>query len=190
MSKQNGRILVGNLDESAKRARDFLMNKWPVNDVLDWAIAFSLWPPHFTTSCCGCEFGAVAGPRFDPERYGFLPFVSARQTNILVIEGTMTRKMARAARIVWEQMPEPKFAMVMGACAMDGGIFWNSYNIVLAEEIGIPVHVYIPGCPPRPEAIARGILELQRKIRESGAFNIALSETKFEQKPVDFYKLK
>lgn len=166
-----GKVLVGNLQASAKKAQSWLLSRWPIEDILDWGIAFSLWPPHFTTSCCGCEFAASAGPRYDTERYGFLPFVSARQTNLLYIEGTLTRKMARAARIVWEQMPEPKFAIAMGACAMDGGIFWNSYNTVLPEEIGIPIDVFIPGCPPRPEAVARAIITLQKKIRTQGAFS-------------------
>jgi NADH dehydrogenase subunit B (EC 1.6.5.3) len=94
-----------------------------------------------------------------------LPFNGARQCNLLVIEGTMTRKMARAVRVVYEQMPEPKYTIAMGACSLEGGIFWNSYNLVLASEIGIPVDIYLPGCPTRPEALARGLLMLQQKIR-------------------------
>ncbi|EZQ03202.1 NADH dehydrogenase [Candidatus Acidianus copahuensis] len=157
-------LLSGNLQEVTKKALVWLLNKKPIKELRDWGTAFSLWPPHFTTSCCGAEFGAFSAARFDGERYGMLPFSSSRQSNILVIEGTMTRKMARAARIVYEQMPEPKYVMAIGACSLEGGIFWNSYNTVLPSEVGIPVDIYVPGCPIRPEAIARGLLTLQKRI--------------------------
>jgi len=158
-------ILVGNMKESAKKAAQWLVNRKPIKNLIDWGVSFSLWPPHLTTSCCGTEFGAFAAARFDSERFGVLPFSSARQANLLVIEGTMTRKVARAAKIVYDQMPEPKFVIAMGACSLEGGIFWNSYNTVLASDVGIPVDIYLPGCPTRPEAIARAILTLQKKIR-------------------------
>ncbi|MCE4602480.1 MAG: NADH-quinone oxidoreductase subunit NuoB [Desulfurococcales archaeon] len=160
-----GRVYVGNLDKSAKKAKQLVMGKLRIGKAVDWATAFSLWPVHLTTSCCGCEFAATWSPRFDAEQHGALPWVGARQTNMILIEGTVTKKMACAVRVTWEQMPSPKFAIAMGACAIDGGIFYNSYNIVRPWEI-IPVDVYIPGCPPRPEAVARAIIELQRKIRK------------------------
>ncbi|ABP96152.1 MULTISPECIES: NADH-quinone oxidoreductase subunit B [Metallosphaera] len=162
-------LLTGNLEESARKAAQWLLNRKPVKTLRDWGIAFSLWPPHFTTSCCGTEFGAFAAARFDAERFGMLPFASSRQSNILTIEGTLTRKMARAARIVYDQMPEPKYVIALGACILEGGIFWNSYNTVLPSDVGIPVDLYLPGCPTRPEAIARGLLMLQKKIRTQGA---------------------
>jgi NADH-quinone oxidoreductase, B subunit len=162
-------ILTGNLEEAARKAAQWLVNRKPIRSLRDWAVAFSLWPPHFTTSCCGTEFGAFAAARFDAERYGMLPFASSRQSNILTIEGTLTRKMARAARIVYDQMPEPKYVIALGACTLEGGIFWNSYNTVLPSDVGIPVDLYLPGCPTRPEAIARGLLMLQKKIRSQGA---------------------
>jgi len=139
----------------------------PLRYIIDWANAFSLWPVHLMTSCCGCEIGAAWGPRFDNERYGSLPWISPRQTNLIIIEGTVTRKMACSLRITWEQMPYPKFAIAMGVCALDGGLFYNSYNILRPWQV-IPVDIYIPGCPPRPEAVARSIVELQRKIKEEG----------------------
>jgi NADH-quinone oxidoreductase subunit B len=86
---------------------------------------------------------------------------------LIVVEGTLTRKMARVARVTWEQMADPKFVIAMGACAIDGGLFWNSYNVVRANEV-IPVDIYIPGCPPRPEALARAIIMLQQRIRNKG----------------------
>jgi NADH-quinone oxidoreductase subunit B len=162
-------ILTGNLEEAARKAAQWLVNRKPIRSLRDWAVAFSLWPPHFTTSCCGTEFGAFAAARFDAERYGMLPFASSRQSNILTIEGTLTRKMARAARIVYDQMPEPKYVIALGACTLEGGIFWNSYNTILPSDVGIPVDLYLPGCPTRPEAIARGLLMLQKKIRSQGA---------------------
>ena len=137
----------------------------PIRDIRNWGITFSLWPVHFTTACCGAEFAATSSPRFDAERLGVLPWVSSRQCNLLVIEGTVTRKMAEAAKVVYKQMPEPKFVIAMGACALDGGIFWNSYNIVKPKDI-LPVDVFIPGCPPRPEALIRAIMLLKDKIKK------------------------
>ncbi|MDK2372048.1 MAG: NADH-quinone oxidoreductase subunit NuoB [Candidatus Korarchaeota archaeon] len=160
-----GSMWVGNLEKAARKAAAWLVNKTPIRSLRDWGIAFSLWPVHFTTACCGAEFGASAAPKFDTERFGFLPFIASRQCNVLFIEGTLSKKMAEAAIWVYEQMPDPKFVVAMGACGIDGGIFWNSYNIVRPKDI-LPVHVYIPGCPPRPEAVAQAIIMLQRKIRK------------------------
>jgi NADH-quinone oxidoreductase subunit B len=165
-------LLTGDLNESARKAAKWLVNRKPIRNLRDWGISFSLWPPHLTTSCCGTEYGSFAAARFDAERFGMLPFSSARQSNILVIEGTMTRKMARAAKVVYDQMPEPKFVMTLGACSLEGGIFWNSYNTVLPSDIGIPVDIYVPGCPIRPEAIAKGLVMLQKKIRTQGAYKM------------------
>ncbi len=160
-----GSMWVANLDKAARKAAAWLVNKTPIRSIRDWGIAFSLWPVHFTTACCGAEFAAAAAPKFDAERFGFLPFIGIRQCNVLFIEGTLSKKMAEAAKWVYEQMPEPKFVVAMGACGIDGGIFWNSYNIVRPKDI-LPVSVFIPGCPPRPEGIAQAIIMLQRKIRK------------------------
>ncbi len=167
-SDGNKKVYVGNLDESAERARELLIKGLKLDKIIDWGTTFSLWPIDLTTSCCGCEFAATWGPRFDAERYGALPWLSPRQTNLIVIEGTITRKMACALRVSWEQMPHPKFAIAMGTCALDGGLFYNSYNIVRPWKI-IPVDVYVPGCPPRPEALARAIVELQRIVKKGEA---------------------
>lgn len=158
-----GSFTVTTLEGVLKILASRIVNKTPIRKIRDWGISFSLWPPHFTTACCGAEFAATSASRFDAERFGFLPFVSSRQTNVLFIEGTLTRKMAKAAKIVYEQMPEPKFVIAMGACAIDGGIFWNSYNIVRPHEI-LPVDIYIPGCPPRPEAVIQAVSMLREKI--------------------------
>lgn len=137
----------------------------PFSGMIDWANSYSLWPVHFTTSCCGSEFAATYDPRFDSERFGSLPFTHVRNTNTIIIEGTISKKMAKALKVVYDQMPSPKYVIAMGACAIDGGIFYNSYNVVKPRDF-LPVEVYIPGCPPRPEAVENAILTMQRRIRE------------------------
>jgi NADH-quinone oxidoreductase subunit B len=153
------------LEETLRKVGVKLADTRPIRDLRNWSIKFSLWPVHLTTACCGAEFAAAASPRFDTERLGVLPWVSSRQCNVLIIEGTLTRKMAEAAKIVYKQMPEPKFVIAMGACALDGGVFWNSYNIVRPKDI-LPVDIFIPGCPPRPEAVIRALMQLQEKIKK------------------------
>ncbi|ALL01516.1 NADH-ubiquinone oxidoreductase chain K [Pyrodictium delaneyi] len=162
---RRGLILVGNLEEAAERAARWLVEKTPIRTLRDWATSFSLWPVHLTTSCCGAEFAALYAPKYDAERLGSLPFTHPRNTNLMLIEGTLTRKMARVARITWEQMPWPKFVIAMGACAFTGGLFYNSYNIVLVQDV-LPVDYYVPGCPPPPEAVADALIKLQKKVRE------------------------
>ncbi|KSW12077.1 NADH-quinone oxidoreductase subunit B [Pyrodictium occultum] len=162
---RRGLILVGNLEEAAEKAARWLVEKTPIKTLRDWATSFSLWPVHLTTSCCGAEFAALYAPKYDAERLGSLPFTHARNTNLVIIEGTLTRKMARVARITWEQMPWPKFVIAMGACALTGGLFYNSYNVVLAHEV-LPVDYYVPGCPPPPEAVAHALVKLQQKVRQ------------------------
>ncbi|MFQ6130154.1 MAG: NADH-quinone oxidoreductase subunit B [Candidatus Hadarchaeaceae archaeon] len=154
---------MGDLEETVRKIGTQLADVKPIRKIRNWGITFSLWPVHLTTACCGAEFAAAASPRFDMERLGVLPWVSSRQCNVLVIEGTLTKKMAKAVKIVYRQMPEPKFVIAMGTCALDGGIFWNSYNIVRPKDV-LPVDVFIPGCPPRPEAVIRAIMQLRDKI--------------------------
>lgn len=161
----SGKIYVGNVNVAAKRAREIILGKLKVGEAIDWANTFSLWPVHLVTSCCGAEFAATWSPRFDAEQYGALPWLSPKQTNMIIIEGTVTRKMACALRITYEQMAHPKFVIAMGACALDGGLFYNSYNVVKPWEV-VPVDAFIAGCPPPPEALARAILEIRKKIRE------------------------
>lgn len=143
----------------------WIVFKTPIRRLRNWGISYSLWPVHLMTACCGCEFGASSAPRFDAERAGFLPFIGPRQTNLIVVEGSISKKMAKAIKITYEQMPNPKYVIAMGACAIDLGVFYDSYNLVRVDEV-IPVDVYIPGCPPRPEAVIRSVLMLQEKIRK------------------------
>jgi len=164
MPEENGKVYVGNVNVAAKQARKLLLGKLRLGKLVDWGTAFSLWPVHLTTSCCGCEFAAAWSPRFDNEQHGALPWIGSRQTNMILIEGTVSKKMACAVRVVWEQMPQPKFAIAMGACALDGGLFYNSYNVVMVQDI-LPVDYYVPGCPPPPDAVARALIRLQEKVR-------------------------
>ncbi|MHA2407518.1 MAG: NADH-quinone oxidoreductase subunit B [Candidatus Ranarchaeia archaeon] len=141
-------------------------NVKPIKYVLNWARMYSLWPTHITTSCCCTEFGAASGPRFDMERFGLIQAVGgARQSDLLLIEGTITMKMLPRLKRVWEQMPDPKYSIAMGACAISGGLYYDSYNVVPGIDKHLPVDVYLPGCPPRPEALIQSIILLREKIR-------------------------
>ena len=139
-----------------------------------WSSKWSLWPCHFVTSCCGVELAHAFACGFDGERLGTLNMGISRQANFIIVEGTITRKMARALRIVWEQMPDPKFVVALGSCPFSGGMYWDSYNTIKHLDEYIPVDLYIPGCPPRPEAIFHAVglvmemIEGKRKGGRSG----------------------
>ncbi|NPA70559.1 MAG: NADH-quinone oxidoreductase subunit D [Crenarchaeota archaeon] len=141
-----------------------------VDKVLRWAIGYSLWPVHLVTACCGVEFAHVFAPGFDAERHGVLPMPALRQCNIMIIEGTISLKMAKHVRLVYDQMPEPKYVIAMGSCASNYGVFSGSYHIVRACDV-VPVDIYVPGCPPLPEAVLRAIVELQKKVIEKSRKN-------------------
>jgi NADH-quinone oxidoreductase subunit B len=152
------------LESLRERVRRFLLKTLRLEILFKWGIRWSLWPVHLVTSCCGVEVAHTAGPGFDAERWGVLPFHTMRQCNVILVEGTITMKMARALRQVYEQMPEPKYVMAMGACGVRGGLFWNSYHVVQVDTV-VPVDVYIAGCPPTPEAVIRAFIMLHNKIR-------------------------
>jgi NADH-quinone oxidoreductase subunit B len=155
-------MLVGKLSEVLEEVVGA-----PTRYVINWGRLYSLWPVHITTACCSVEVGAASGPRFDLERLGVLQaFGSLRQCDLLIVEGTVTRKMAPRLKLVYDQMPEPKYVVAMGACAISGGLFFDSYNCLPVDRI-IPVDVHVPGCPPRPEALIHGLVLLQEKIRRS-----------------------
>jgi len=143
-----------------------LKNLSLIKYIINWGRICSMWPVHLTTACCSVEFAALSGPRYDPERFGWLTAVgSLRQSDVLLIEGTVTTKMAQRVRLIYDQMPEPKWVIAMGACAISGGLYAkDSYNVVQGIDDIIPVDVYIPGCPPRPETLFQGILMLRDKI--------------------------
>ncbi len=136
-----------------------------LNDIYDWVRLTSVWPLLFGTACCFIEFAAMIGSRFDFDRFGFLPRSSPRQADVIITAGTITMKMAPALVRLYEQMPNPKYVIDMGACTITGGMFsTDSPTAVRGVDKLIPVDVYIPGCPPRPEAIMDAIVKLRKKI--------------------------
>ncbi|GBG58323.1 NADH-quinone oxidoreductase subunit B [Sporomusaceae bacterium FL31] len=141
-----------------------------VEVMLNWARSNSLWPLSSGLACCSMEMMATAAARFDLSRFGYEVFrPSPRQADLLIVAGTLTWKMAGPLKRLYEQMPEPKYVIAMGSCANAGGPFADSYSVVPGVDRILPVDVYIPGCPPRPEALIQGMLELKRKIQNPEA---------------------
>ncbi len=137
-----------------------------LEELYGWGRSNSIWPLQFGLACCAIEMIAAATARFDIARFGaeiFRP--SPRQADLMIVSGTVTKKMAPLVVRLWNQMPEPKYCIAMGACAISGGPFKQGYNVLKGIDRLIPVDIYIPGCPPRPEALLHGLTELQAKIR-------------------------
>jgi NADH-quinone oxidoreductase subunit B len=135
-------------------------------ELYNWGRSNSIWPLQFGLACCAIEMIAAATARFDIARFGaeiFRP--SPRQADLMIVSGTVTKKMAPQVVRLWNQMPEPKYCIAMGACAISGGPFKQGYNVLKGVDRFIPVDIYIPGCPPRPEALLNGLVELQKKIK-------------------------
>jgi NADH-quinone oxidoreductase subunit B len=137
-----------------------------LEELYGWGRSNSIWPLQFGLACCAIEMIAAATARFDIARFGaeiFRP--SPRQADLMIVSGTVTKKMAPQVVRLWNQMPEPKYCIAMGACAISGGPFKQGYNVLKGIDRFIPVDIYIPGCPPRPEALLHGLTQLQEKIR-------------------------
>ena len=137
------------------------------NDLTNWIRLSSLWPLLYGTSCCFIEFACLLGSRFDFDRYGLVPRSSPRQADLIITAGTVTMKMAPSLVRLYEQMPEPKYVIAMGACTITGGMFsTDSYSTVRGVDKLIPVDVYLPGCPPKPEAIIDAVIKLRKKVSQ------------------------
>ena len=143
----------------------------PLDKLIDWGRSNSLWPLTFATSCCGIEFMAVAAARYDMARFGFeITRNSPRQGDVLLVNGTITTKMAPVVKRLYDQMCDPKYVIAVGGCAISGGPFTKSYHVVKGVDKILPVDVYCPGCPPRPESFLYAMMQLQRKIRVENFF--------------------
>ena len=145
-----------------------------LDKLVNWSRSRSLWPMTFGLACCAIEMMATGAARFDLDRLGVLFRASPRQSDVIVIAGTVTKKMLPVIETVYEQMPEPKYVIAMGACACSGGVV-DTYSTVQGIDEALPVDVYVPGCPPRPESLLYGIGKLQEKImNERNSFGSVL----------------
>lgn len=137
-------------------------------DLMNWARLSSLWQVSFGLACCAIEMMATSASHYDFDRFGVIPHPSPRHADIIIISGTVTLKMATRIKRLYEQMPEPKYIISMGSCSNSGGPYWeHGYHVLKGIDRVIPVDVYVPGCPPRPEALLEGLIKLQEKIRKT-----------------------
>ena len=135
-----------------------------VDDLLNWGRASSQWYMLFGLACCAIELMQTGGPRADLDRFGCVPRATPRQSDLMIVAGTLTYKMAKRTRLLYDQMPDPKYVISMGSCSNCGGLFQMAYSVCKGVDKIVPVDVYVPGCPPRPEALTEGLLRIQDKV--------------------------
>ncbi len=151
---------------------EFVVSK--VDDVVNWARKGSLWPMTFGLACCAVEMIHAAAPRYDMERMGLVFRASPRQSDVMIVAGTLTNKMAPALRKVYDQMPEPRWVISMGSCANGGGYYHYSYAVVRGCDRIVPVDIYVPGCPPTAEGLLYGCLQLAKKVKSNKSLLLKL----------------
>ena len=156
------------LHPPATRTAEGEVDVFKIDELLGWARQNSLWPLGFGLACCAIEMMATYASHYDLDRIGVIPRASPRQADLMIVSGTVTFKMAERIQRLYAQMPSPKYVISMGSCANCGGPYWmHGYHVVKGVDRIVPVDVYVPGCPPRPEALLDGILQLQKKMKNT-----------------------
>ncbi|WP_084507210.1 NuoB/complex I 20 kDa subunit family protein [Geminicoccus roseus] len=155
--------------DTALKDEGFIVTK--LGDLVNWARSGSMWPMTFGLACCAVEMMHAAAARYDLDRFGMVFRPSPRQSDVMIVAGTLCNKMAPALRKVYDQMAEPRYVISMGSCANGGGYYHYSYSVVRGCDRIVPVDIYVPGCPPTAEALLYGLLQLQRKIRRRGTID-------------------
>jgi NADH-quinone oxidoreductase subunit B len=167
LAKEGARVEINFEQIDPVTKRELERNVWmtSLEQIKGWARSNSLWPLTFGLACCAIEMMGTGGSHYDLDRFGVMFRASPRQADVMIVAGTVTKKMAPLLRRLYDQMPEPKWVIAMGSCATAGGPYVKSYSVVKGVDQIVPVDVYIPGCPPNPAALIYGIHKLQEKIR-------------------------
>eukprot|EP00516_Mucochytrium_quahogii_P010768 CAMPEP_0203781638 /NCGR_PEP_ID=MMETSP0099_2-20121227/10402_1 /ASSEMBLY_ACC=CAM_ASM_000209 /TAXON_ID=96639 /ORGANISM=" , Strain NY0313808BC1" /LENGTH=186 /DNA_ID=CAMNT_0050682757 /DNA_START=202 /DNA_END=762 /DNA_ORIENTATION=- len=169
---QGGAQSVDGMLGKGQQGAEFVVSK--LDDLVNWARKGSMWPMTFGLACCAVEMMHTMASRYDMDRFGIVFRASPRQSDIMIVAGTLTNKMAPALRKVYDQMSEPRWVISMGSCANGGGYYHYSYAVVRGCDRIVPVDVYVPGCPPTAEALLYGLLQLQKKIKSNRSLTLKL----------------
>jgi len=168
LNKNTKKPLFNDLLQKQFSTKGFVTTKF--NNLINWARSSSMWPMTFGLACCAVEMMHTYMSRYDLDRFGIVTRGSPRQSDVMIVAGTLCNKMAPALRKVYDQMPDPKWVISMGSCANGGGYYHYSYSVVRGCDRIIPVDIYVPGCPPTAEALLYGIMQLQKKIKRENVF--------------------